>query len=94
VQKLAGTGWGADANTLRTATIALVYSTAEYGAPAWSNSAHTGKVDTLLNSAMRLISEVVHSTPIPWLSVLSNIAPPEIRRNEALVRLFIKTNSY
>ncbi|KAF0769781.1 Uncharacterized protein FWK35_00009176 [Aphis craccivora] len=66
----------------------------KYGAPVWSNSAHTGKVDTLLNSVMRLISGVVHSTPIPWLSVFSNIAPPEIRRNEALMRLFIKTNSY
>jgi len=94
VQKLAGTGWGADATTLRTATIALVYSTAEYGAPVWSNSAHSGKVDTLLNSAMRLISGVVQSTPIPWLPVLSNIAPPEIKRNKALVRLFIKTDVY
>ncbi|KAL4119302.1 hypothetical protein QTP88_012127 [Uroleucon formosanum] len=32
IQKLAGTGWGADGRTLRTATLALVYSTAEYGA--------------------------------------------------------------
>lgn len=53
-----------------------------------------GKVDTLLNSAMRSISGVVQPTPIPWLSVLSNIAPPEIRRNEALVRLFIKTDAH
>jgi len=66
----------------------------EYGAPVWSNSVYSGKVDTHLNSAMRLISGVVQSTPIPWLTVLSNIVPPEIRRNEALVRLFIKTNAY
>jgi len=62
VQKLAGTGWRADATTLRTATTAFMYSTAEYGAPVWSNSAHSGKMDTLLNSAMWLISGVVQST--------------------------------
>jgi len=33
VQKLAKTGCGADDATLRMATIALVYSTAEHGAP-------------------------------------------------------------
>lgn len=82
MQKLAGTGWGADATTLRTARIALVYSTTEYGAPVWSNSVHSGKVDTLLNSAMRLLSGIVQSTPIPWLPVFPKyIAPPEIRKN-------------
>jgi hypothetical protein len=65
VQKLAGTRWGENATTLRTAKIALVYSTAEYGAPVWLNSAHSGKVNTHLNSAMRLISGVVQSTSIP-----------------------------
>jgi len=59
-----------------------------------SNSAHPEKVDTHINSAMRLISGVVQSTLIPWLPVLSNIAPPEIRRNETLVILFIKTDAY
>jgi len=33
IQKLAGTGWEANAITLRTAAIIIVYSTAEYGAP-------------------------------------------------------------
>jgi hypothetical protein len=35
VRKLAGTNWGASAETLRTASLALVYSTAEYCAPVW-----------------------------------------------------------
>jgi hypothetical protein len=30
VRKLAGTGWGAGTETLRTAALAIVYSTAEY----------------------------------------------------------------
>jgi len=93
MQKLAGTGWGTDATSPRTAKITLVYSTAEYGAPVWPNSANSGKVDMLVISAMRLISGVVQTTHAPWLPVLSNIALPEIRRNEALVRLFIKTDA-
>jgi hypothetical protein len=35
VRKLAGTNWGASAETLRTASLALVYLTAEYCAPVW-----------------------------------------------------------
>ena len=30
------------------------------------------------------------STPLPWLPVLCNIAPPEVRRKEALLREFTK----
>lgn len=32
VKKISGTGWGADGKTLRSATLALVCSTAEYSA--------------------------------------------------------------
>jgi len=38
---LAGSSWGAGAITLRTASLALVHSTAEYSAPVWCRSAHT-----------------------------------------------------
>lgn len=64
VQKLAETGWWgwADATILKTETIALVYSTAEYGALIWSNSAYSEKVDTHLNSAVLLINRVIQST--------------------------------
>jgi len=34
LRRLAGSGWGSGATTLRTATLALVHSTAEYCAPA------------------------------------------------------------
>ena len=44
------------------------------------NSVHSKKVDIELNKTMRIISGTVKSTPLPWLSVLSNIAPPELRR--------------
>jgi len=34
VNRLAGTGWGASVSTLRTSSLALVYTTAEYCSPA------------------------------------------------------------
>lgn len=86
VRKLAGTTWGSDADTLRTATLALVYSTAEYCAPVWYRSAHVNKIDVHLNDAMRIVTGTLKSTPTPWLHVLANIAPPDLRRQQAAVR--------
>ena len=36
LMKLAGSTWGASANTLRSSALALCYSAAEYCAPVWS----------------------------------------------------------
>ena len=90
IQKLAGSSWGASANTLRTATLALVFSPAEYVAPAWKNSAHVSKVDTQLNQAMRIITGCIRPTDVHWLPVLSNIAPPTIRREKAAHKIYSK----
>jgi hypothetical protein len=65
VRKLPGTGWGAGTETLRTAALAIVYSTAEYCAPVWLNSVHNSKIDVQLNNAMRIISGCVKSTQLP-----------------------------
>ena len=56
LMKLAGSTWGASANTLRSSALALCYPAAEYCATVWSRCAHTSQVDVQLNSAMRLIS--------------------------------------
>jgi Reverse transcriptase (RNA-dependent DNA polymerase) len=85
VRKLAGTNWGANAATLRTASLVIVYS-AEYCAPVWLNSVHVSKIDVQLNNTMRIISGTVKSTQLQWLSVLANIAPPKIRREAAAIR--------
>ena len=85
------------ANTLRSSALALCYSAAEYCAPVWSRSAHTSQVDVQLNSAMRLISGTVRSTPLPWLPVLSNIEPPALQRKAAtdkLVEKIVKRDSW
>lgn len=90
IHKLCGTTWGANASTLRTSALSLVYSAAEYCSPAWLNSCHTKKVDIKLNETMRIISGSVRSTPVPWLPVLCHIAPPHIRRQEHLLREYKK----
>jgi hypothetical protein len=74
VRKLAGTGWGAGAETLCTAALAV-----------WLNS-KISKIDVQLNNAMRIISGCVQSTQLPWLSTLAHIAPPKPRRKAAAVR--------
>ena len=45
LRRLAGSGCGAGATTLRTATLALVHSTAEYCATVWCRSVHTHLID-------------------------------------------------
>ena len=86
IQQLAGTTWGANANTLRTAAMSLVFTTAEYCCPVWLMSAHCYKINVQLNRAMRIISGTIKSTPLPWLPVLTNIPPPDLRRKMFLVR--------
>lgn len=93
LRKLAGTTWGATGSCLRMSALALVYSTAEYCCSSWLNSVHVKKIDVLLNETMRLVTGTVASTPIEWLPALSNIAPPAIRRQTALVREYRKVTN-
>jgi len=90
LMKLAGSTWGASANTLRSSALVLCYSAAEYCAPVLSRSSHTSQVDVQLNSTMRLISGTLRSTPLPWLPVLSNIEPPALRRKAVTDKLVVK----
>ena len=46
LRQLLGSGWGADSKALRTASLSVVYSTAEYCAPVWYRSAHTHLIFT------------------------------------------------
>ena len=56
LRRLAGSGWGAGAKTLRTAALSLIYSTAEYRAPARCHCAHTRLIDSVLNDALRIVT--------------------------------------
>ena len=87
IRRLAGSGWGAGAKTLRTAALSLVYSTAEYCAPVWCRSAHTRLIDSVLNDALRIVTGCLRPTPTDYLPVLADIQPAELRRLGATLSL-------
>ena len=74
-----GSGWGTGARTLRTAALSLIYSTAEYCAPAWCCSAHTLLIDSVLNDALCIVTGCLCPTPTDNLPVFSSIQPAELR---------------
>ena len=80
LRRLVGSGWSAGAKTLCIVTLSLVYSTAEYCAPVWCHSAHTRLIDSVLNDALRIVTECLCPTPTDHLPVLSGIQPAELRR--------------
>ena len=49
----------------------------------WARSSYTNLINTQLHSSMRLISGCLKPTQLPWLPVLSNVAPPSLRRTAA-----------
>ena len=87
LKRLEGSSWGADADTLRTAALALVYSTAEYCAPAWCRSAHCHNIDTAINGALRTVTGCLRPTPLDNLPILAGIQPAEFRREKATLSL-------
>ena len=82
-----GSGSGADAKTLRIATLSLVYSTTEYCAPVWCRSAHIRLIGSVLNDALRIVTVCLRPTPTDHLPVLSGIQPAELRRMGATLSL-------
>ena len=62
----------AGALILRTAALALVYSTAKYWAPVWCRSAHTRLIDLVITNALRIVTGCLLPTPTDNLTVLYN----------------------
>jgi len=84
---LAGSGWGAGVTTLRTVTLALVHSTAEYCAPVWCHSAYTRLINPTINDALRIVTGCLRPTPADNLPILAGIQPAELCRNGATLSL-------
>ena len=83
LRKLHETNWGACPHTMRTPATALCLSVAKYCCPVWARSMHRKLIyiDTTLNETCRLVTGCIRPTATPDLYVLSDIAPPEIRRS-------------
>ena len=63
ISRLGGSCWDADATVLRTVTLALVHSTAEYFPPVWYRSAHTCLIDKPINDALCIVTGCLRPTP-------------------------------
>ena len=87
LRRLAGSGWGAGATTLRIATIALVHSTSEYCAPVWCRSDHTRLIEATINDALRIVTGCPCHTPVDNLPILEGIQLAEPRRIGATLSL-------
>jgi len=73
----------AGATTLRTATLALVHSTAEYCAPVWCRSAHTRLIDPTINDALQEApgSGLTTSAPMSGVSAQGLVRPSNGLKN-------------
>jgi len=87
LRRLAGSGWGAGATTLRTATLALVHLTAEYCTPVWCRSARTCFIDPTINDALRIVTVCLCPTPADNLPIIAGIQPAELCRSGATLSL-------
>ena len=87
LRQLVGLGWGGTAKTLCTATLSLVYSTAEYCAPVWCGSANTHLIDSVLNDALHIVTGCLHPTPTDQLLLLSGIQQAELHQLGATLSL-------
>ena len=79
LRRLAGSGWGAGAKTLRISALSLVYFTAEYCAPVWCCSTLTCLIDSIFNDALRIVTACLRPTPTEGLPALAGIQPAELR---------------
>ena len=78
LKQLTGSSWNAEATILRTVTLALVDSTAEYCAPVWCCSAHTRIIDKPINDVLRIVTRCLRPTPTDNLFILTGIQPTEL----------------
>ena len=75
-----GSSWSTSATILRTATVTLVHSTAEYCAPAWCRSARF--IGSPINDALAIETGCLHPAPTDSLFILAGIQPTELRRQK------------
>ena len=83
IRKQRTSKWGATPATLRSSTLALCYSAAEYVCPVWERSTHAKKLDATLNETCRMITGCLKPTNTNSLPVLAGIAPSDTRRTVA-----------
>ena len=87
LRRLASSGCGAGAKTLRRAGLSLLYSTSEYCTLVWCCSAYTHLIGNVLNDAMRIVNGCLHPTPTDYLPILAGIMQAELSVDKELLSL-------
>ena len=82
IRKLANSKCGNKAQTPRTSGLSLCYFAAEF-ACVWTRSTHGNKRNPALHDCCRIITSCLKLTNIDSLHLLTDIAPPDIRRTAA-----------
>ena len=80
LRKLSNTKWGAKPATIKTTTLALCNSMAEYACPVWERSKHVSKLDPAMDEACRSITGCLRPTSVENVYLLASIAPPGVSR--------------
>ena len=75
---------------LRIFTQALVFFATEYCALVWCRRSHIKKLNTILNNALRAISDCLRATP---LNQIDNISPSTLWRDSIVLALSQKTTT-
>ena len=73
--KLENSKWDTSTSTIRTTTLVLCYSVAEYAAPVCARSHHTHILDSELITACREITGFLKPTNVEDMDLLAGIAP-------------------
>jgi ribonuclease HI/uncharacterized protein YaaR (DUF327 family) len=87
MKKLAGTKWGASSTILKQVYTGNVRPVMEYGSAAWATAAvsNTSKLDRVQNTAMRIITGGMKTTPIDKLETAAGLLPLNQRRDEKVL---------
>ena len=89
MKKLAGTHWGADANTTRQIYTGYVRPKLEYGTGAYTTAAKTNlhKLDKIQNTGLRIITGGLRSTQIKDLEATAGLESLGQRREQKILTL-------
>ena len=87
LKRMAGSSWDPNAQTLRTTTLSLIYSTAEYCAPVRCRSVHTHLIDETINEVLRIETGCLRPSPMGNLHILAGIHPTDLRHKKSTLLL-------
>ena len=90
VKRLASTTWGAKADVLRVLYLGTVRAQIDYSLPVqiYASATALKTLDSVQNSALRLICGTFRTAPIAALEIMANVPPLATRRDRAVITAF------